>query len=244
MATEILEELGLSHAEAKIYLTLLELGTSKTGQIILSAKLQSSTVYHVLQSLIEKGLVSYILNGKIKYYQAESPEVFLLFLEEKKLKFVEVLPVLKEKEKLGKTRQSARVYEGIKGLKTAFNDILTSLKSGDEYYFFQVPKEKLFNKDVLLFFRSYHTKRAERGIKVKGLAVKESKNLVKKIFHNIKCTRIRYVDEFIPHGIVIYRNKVIMLDWDKSPTAFVIESETIASSYKRFFEEKWNDAAK
>ena len=84
MNTSILEELGLSTAEAKIYLALLELGQSKTGKIIDITHLQSSTVYHVMGSLIEKGLVSFIIKGKVKYYQAEPPESFLLFLEEKK----------------------------------------------------------------------------------------------------------------------------------------------------------------
>ena len=80
MDLRILEDLGLSNAEAKIYLALLELGTSKTGKIIDLTKLQSSTIYHVLGSLVEKGLVNYIFEGKIKYYQAESPDSLSFFL--------------------------------------------------------------------------------------------------------------------------------------------------------------------
>ena len=57
MDTSTLEDIGLSHAEAKIYLTLLELGPSKAGPIIDDTELQSSTVYHVLGSLIKKGLM-------------------------------------------------------------------------------------------------------------------------------------------------------------------------------------------
>ena len=72
--------MGLSNAEAKIYLALLELGSSKTGRIIDRTKLQSSTVYHVLGSLVEKGIVSHILQGKVKHYNAEPPEAFLNFL--------------------------------------------------------------------------------------------------------------------------------------------------------------------
>ena len=94
----MLEDLGLTNAEAKIYLALLQEGQSKTGKIIDVTKMQSSTVYHVLGSLIEKGLVSYILIGKIKYYQAESPESFLFFLDEKKRKLEESLPRLKDIE--------------------------------------------------------------------------------------------------------------------------------------------------
>jgi len=244
MDTAIFEELGLSHAEAKIYVMLLEKGTSKTGKIIDLTKLQSSTVYHVLGSLLEKGVISYILKGKIKYYQAASPKSFLLFLEEKKRKFNEILPLLKEKEKRGEEKQTAKVYQGINGLKTAFNDIILSLNPGDTYYFFQLPKTSLFEEKVRLFFRSFHLKRSEKGINIKGLAVKESRELVDDIFKNLEHTDIRYLDEFTPTGIVIYQNKVITLDWDNIPTAFVIESNAVAKSYSMFFEEKWKQAKK
>jgi len=232
MDTSILEELGLSNAESKIYLSLLELGISTTGKIIDNTKLQSSTVYHVIGSLIEKGLVSYILKGKVKYYQAEKPESFLIFLEEKKRKFNELLPQLKEKEKISQEKQTAKVYQGINGLKTAFNDILTTMKKGEEYYFFQVPKEDLFNEQLTLFFRNYHLKRSAKGIKVKGLALENSKALVNSIFKGISYTTIRFLDEFTPSGIIIYKDKLITLDWETIPTAFVIQSKAVTNSYE------------
>jgi hypothetical protein len=40
----------------------------------------------------------------------------------------------------------------------------------------------------------------------------------------------------------VCNNKLITWDWDVVPTAVVIESAGIASSYKRFFEEKWKSA--
>ena len=242
MDTSILEDLGLSNAEAKIYLALLRKGESKTGAIIDATKMQSSTVYHALGSLVEKGLVSYILIGKIKHYQAERPESFLFFLEEKKRKFEEILPELKEREKLSRQKQSAKVYEGIKGLKTAFNDVLNSLKAGEEYYFFQIPKEQFFSERNFRFLRNYHLKRADKGIKVKGLAIKELRPIMKDMFKNIKHTKLRYLNEFLPNALLIYKNKLITVDWEEAPTAFVIESESIAKSYKKFFEEKWQQA--
>ncbi len=239
MDVSALEEWGLSNAEAKIYLALLRLGPSTTGNVINSTKLQSSTVYHVLGALLEKGIVSFILKGKIKYYHAESPDTLLTFLDEKKRKLTELLPALKEVERLSSEKQSARVYQGINGLKAAFNGILNTMKQGETYYFFQVPKEKLLNDQVVLFLRNYHLKRAEKGIHVKGLALNTNKKLVEKIFHGIRRTQIRYLAEITPTGLIIYKDKVITLDWDATPTAFIIESRAVAESYKQFFEQKW-----
>ena len=239
MDTSVLEDLGLSSAEAKIYLALLKKGQSKTGAIIDATKMQSSTVYHALGSLVEKGLASYIFKGKIKHYRAEKPESFLLFLEEKKRRFNEILPELKEREKISRQKQSAKVYEGFKGLKAAFNDVLSSLKPGEEYYFFQIPKEQFFSEKNFRFLRNYHLKRGDKGIKVKGLAIKELRPIMKDMFKNIKHTKLRYINETLPTALLIYKNKLMTVDWEEAPTAFVIESDNVANSYKKFFEEKW-----
>ena len=192
MDIRILEELGLSSAEARIYLALLELGQSKTGRLIDKTKLQSSTVYHVLGSLVEKGIVSYIFIGKIKHYQAESPDTLLAFLEDKKKKLKEIIPELKEKERLSKQKQNAKVFEGIKGITTAFNDILETMKKGEEYFFFQFPYEKLLNKKILLFLRNYHLKRSTKGIKVKGIFPPKGKKIVQDLY-DLPYTKIKYL---------------------------------------------------
>lgn len=238
MNLNILEDLGLSNAEVKIYIALLELGQSKTGNIIDKTKLQSSTVYHVLGSLLEKGLVNYIMIGKIKYYQAESPENLLGFLDEKKKKLNLILPELKRKEKLRNVKQTAKVFEGIKGLQAAYADILKTMKKGEEYYFFQFPYEKLKNEKLILFFQNYHLKRAEKGINVRGISGREGKSILRKIY-SVPNTHIRYLDEPSPTVVVIYKNKILMIDWDDKPVAFIIESNAIYKSYKKFFLSKW-----
>jgi len=243
MDPTVLEEMGLSNAEAKIYLALLERGQSKTGAIIDATKMQSSTVYHVIGSLVEKGLVSYVLKGEVKYFQAERPESFLLFLEEKKRKFEESLPQLREMEKLGESKQTAKVYEGMNGLRAAYNDILLSLKKGDEYYFIQVPEERLSDEKIINLLRSHHIRRAKRGIRVKGLAPRSAKRTMsERIFKDAPLHTIRYSEEAVPKALVIYDNKVITLDFGDIPVAFVMESKAVADSYKRFFEEKWKAA--
>jgi len=236
-----LEDLGLSTAEAKIYIALLESGTSKTGKIIDKTKLQSSTVYHVLGSLIEKGIVSSVYKGKIKYYQAENPESLMAFLNEKKRKLSDILPELKEKERLNKQRQTAKVYEGIKGITAAFNDILETMKKGEEYYFFQFQYEQMKRPEIILFFQNYHRKRSERGIKVRGIASPKTRELNQHIY-NLPHTQIRYIENPAPTVVVIYKNKILLLDWDETPVAITIQSETIYNSHKKFFEEKWKAA--
>ena len=56
MDTQILTDIGLTQAEIKVYLSLLELGTSTAGPIIENSGLQSSVVFMTLTKLIKKDL--------------------------------------------------------------------------------------------------------------------------------------------------------------------------------------------
>jgi HTH-type transcriptional regulator, sugar sensing transcriptional regulator len=241
MDLSILEDLGLSNAEAKIYVALLELGPSKTGLIIKKTKLQSSTVYHILSSLLEKGLITYTHKGKTKIFQSENPETLNKFLDDKKRRFNELLPELKQKEEGGTKKQEAKVYTGMKGIIASYYDILDTMKKGEEYCFFQVPNESIKEKRYQTFFSNYHRKRSDKGIKVKGILSEPSRKEAKIIYEGTKHVQIRFAKEIFPTGLVIYKDKVITLDMDEQ-IAVTIQSKAIADSYRKFFETKWEKA--
>jgi sugar-specific transcriptional regulator TrmB len=244
MDTRILENVGFSKAESTIYLALLELGSCTTGKIISKTNLRSSTIYHCIETLLSKGIISYIMKGKIKYFQAENPEILIKILKDKEEEVNTIIPLLKSKQSKTLKKNSAKIYIGLNGLKTAFEDILSTLKKGDTYYFFQLSKQVISNDKINLFFRNYHLKRAEKGINVKGIATNDCKEVISDIFKNILNSEIRYVTEFLPNGVIIYKDKLIILDGEKEILAVVIESNSIFESYKNFFEDKWKIAKK
>jgi predicted transcriptional regulator len=111
METAALEDLGLSQAEIKTYIALLEIGESTTGPIIERSKLQSSVVHRVIKQLIEKELVSYVVVGKNKHYQPAKPQNLVNFVETKKKRLLEILPELESKQQLVK-RNTAEMFMG------------------------------------------------------------------------------------------------------------------------------------
>ena len=52
MDLSILEDLGLTHAEIKVYVALLELGSSTAGPLINKSQLHNSVVHRAITSLI------------------------------------------------------------------------------------------------------------------------------------------------------------------------------------------------
>ena len=79
-----LEQIGLTKTEAKVYLELFKLGSTKSGPLVRKTELHRATVYDVLKRLLEKGLASYIIREKTKYFETSSPEHLLDVLEEEK----------------------------------------------------------------------------------------------------------------------------------------------------------------
>src|SRR3989338_9820948 len=90
-----LEELGLTKTESKVYLCLLRKGSIPIGSITKDTGIHRRTIYDIIERLIEKGLVNYILNNDIKYFEAIDPERLLDILKEKEEKIKSILGELK-----------------------------------------------------------------------------------------------------------------------------------------------------
>src|SRR3989338_8385224 len=83
METKILEEIGLTPGEIKVYLALIGLGETTTGPIVDEARVSISKVYSILERLSKKGLVSHVVKNNVKYFKAADPNRLLIYLQEK-----------------------------------------------------------------------------------------------------------------------------------------------------------------
>jgi len=250
MKISILEKAGFTKGEIRLYLALLELGETTTGPIINKSRISSSKVYEILDKLIQKGLVSYITKDKTKYFQPTSPSKIKEYLQNQKKDFEEtkkqienMLPELEAKYKSSEESQTTAVYEGFEGIKTVFNQILSTLKKGDEYYVFTLDEEAT-SEELRLFFLNYHIKRIERGIKVKLLSNSKLKKELKNKYPNYQLSERRFIEHAFPNGVFIFKNHVLHFMYKPKSTLFVIKSTQNYESYKKFFLELWEKASK
>src|SRR3989338_1787524 len=182
MIEETLQELGLNRRESICYSALLELGSSKIGIICKKTKIPSSKIYEILDKLIERGLVSYVIRGKIRHYQASDPKILMNYIEEKKKKIEEILPQLLLKQKLAK-KQSVEIFEGQKALFSLFLDLIQDAKPKELYLIFSINEENK-NEQANLFFRNLTLRR-----KAKKLDVRLLRNI--KYFKKEKHTKLK-----------------------------------------------------
>jgi len=239
MDTRILEELGLTANESKVYLSLMELGSSSATQIIQKTGLHRAVVYDLLERLIEKGLVGFAIKGRKKYFEATNPERLREMLLEKEEKLSEILPRLQELSKF-RTKLEVKIYKGTEGIKTVFEDILISkpkewlsLGSGGETY-----------KLLPDFLEHFHKVRIKNKILVRGLfldnptARKRGENLAK-----MKSSDIKYLPKsFItPTVMNIYNDRVTLYSVTEGNIPFIIlvENKELSKSFREYFEWLW-----
>ncbi len=236
MDTSILEDLGLTNAEIKIYIALLELGATTAGPILDKTRLQNSVVHMTLHKLVEKGFASYIKKGKVRHYTAADPKNIVNFIEEKKKKFEKLLPeLLVRQQKVDK--QEAEVYEGFNGFKNMLYELIKDAKKGDEYLFFSFYTENPDDFDnVYNFYKDFEKEREKLGIEVKGIAPLS----IKEKFKGRELKNVMFADFPSPINISIFRNKVIFTPWEDKKVSFMIHSRQMAESFRKYFYSIWN----
>lgn len=246
MNPELLEELGLTKNEVKIYLALLELGSTPAGALIKTVGMHRAAVYDLINLLISKGLVSYIIKANRKYFEAQDPERLLEYFESKKQNFLnqetklkQFLPELQLKRKLAGEEQEGTIYKSKKGLKSIFEDILKEKKP---WLVFGATGN--FKELFQSYFIHFQERRAKLKIPLKIIFKEELKKQQRE--KELKLCEIKYLpDSYLsPATTFIYGDKVVVISWSADPMAFLIRSKAVADSYKSFFNLLWETARK
>ena len=226
----VLEKLGFSPNEIKVYLTLNDHGSTKAGRIAKLAKIDRSNCYNALKSLTEKGLVSYVLIGKIKWFQATGPTRLLDYIKEQEEDVKSILSELNSRHKSTKIEGQVRLFKGTKGVKSIFLDMA---RSGENNFVFG--SEGQFSKRMPEFALQFDRLKKEKKIKTKLLirqGRRESDHLN---------SEYRYLPRVAESPAVtnIYGDKIAIIIWTDEPEGIVIENAAAAKAYKSYFDVMW-----
>ncbi|MBU0536396.1 MAG: hypothetical protein KKE20_05485 [Nanoarchaeota archaeon] len=244
MRAEILEEIGLTKSEIRVYLSLIELGSSSTGKIVDKAGVASSKIYEILDRLVQKGLVSTIVKSGVKYFESAPPSRIIDYFQEKEkdLKSKEselraLLPELELKRSLAGIGSETQVFKGMKGAGTAFDDILKTMKKGEEYCLLGI---SAFTPQFERFVVNFHKKRSKQGIRCRMIVNEVAKETGEKL-SSLKHTQIKYVQKelFTPVVFIVYKDKtLISIGLDE---VFIqIKSKNLSDGLRAYFDYLWN----
>lgn len=87
MFQEKLREIGFSGSEATVYMELLKIGPQAVSTIAKRLGINRTTVYSILKSLEERGLVASYKNGSVKYFLSNDPNCLVGYLDRKSRTF-------------------------------------------------------------------------------------------------------------------------------------------------------------
>ncbi len=238
-----LKKLGLTDGEIKVYLALIELDNSTVGPIIEKAGISSSKVYIIIEKLISKGIVTYIIKEKTKHFQAAKPNSLLEIVEKKETELSEIkeeiINTIKELDKKKHDKkEEAIIYKGYKGLKTGILELAKKTERNGKYYFLSHG----YGKDPVLFqiFRELSQLLKEKNVRILGLANFSEKEMYNKMYKKLGYD-MKYTHLIWPADTAFNNDTVQILVWKKEqPTLYVLKSNTLADSYIRFFNAAWN----
>ena len=131
MKTEILEKIGLSKGEIKIYNAILDLGIAPINKIHENTGIERRNIYDIINKLIERGLVTYVIENKKRLFQITHPNKIIGYVEEKKQvldkikeELVKEIPDMIKKFQSKKPDINAEIYKGKEGIKAVWEDML------------------------------------------------------------------------------------------------------------------------
>lgn len=248
---EILQQIGLTPSEAKVYSTLLETGKNTASGILSKAQLNSGRVYEILTSLGKKGLVSIVKEGKKKLFIPSPPERVLDYLNEKiqtvevqKGEFEKELPKIKRIFQSVQQDTDVELFIGIKGQKTAYDILFSEAgKDKDKEIIVQgITKKERYPKEVLDLLRFYvYKKRKELKLNVKKIADYDARN--EKMYFEDNA-EIRYLP-FTSTTSMQVLGDVVMVQLPVGPIiTLIIRNKDIADDYKKQLKFLWTIAKK
>ena len=233
MYREMLQKIGLTNVEARIYSDLLDAGSSTASEISKRIKVHRRNVYDAMERLMEKGIVGCMMRNNKKCYLAVNPTKLTEIVAEEKAALLSVIPQLKEKLREKQEQVNVSFFQGKIGLRQALDDQISENKE------VLVIGGSIKAPEVLGYYiERYDNQRKEHGIRVKVIF---SGKYPKKPLSEIRYSPKRFIS---PAATNIYGNKVALIVWNKNPLVILIESNEIAESYRKNFEIMWKNAGR
>lgn len=233
MLEKYLQEIGLSEKESQIYLALLQVDSESIQDIAKKTGINRTTVYPVLESLNQKGLVSEVQDGKKTMYQAAPPERLETFVERQKVLLTEkakrlkdIIPEIKGIQRQGGERPVIKFFEGRDGVVSAYEEFYSLLKDVEQDGYL------IYNRDLI--DKTYSKDEQEQFYKIRA----EKKVKPTSVYNNeggdfnftTKGTRTRIDDKKYPicADITIVDDKIILSTLGDYVSSFIIKSKDVA----------------
>ncbi len=245
-------DIGITDKAFELYSILLKNGLSTVGYLIKQSGYKRATVYKNLYSLESIGLITKIDVKKVINFKAEPPKKLLELAEKKYIDTRRVLsdiegllPDLNSDYILSTEKPIVTTFEGVKGLKKIYEDMLSEKKEIFAILQPSIVEPELFNWLNKNFFK----RRKKLGIRVNALVSTGSwsTDYVKQTEKDdIGKTRLVSSQKYpFKLEMDIFGDKVAFINYKKGEPliGIIIHNPFIAKTMKATFDLAWLGAA-
>jgi len=249
MDTQWLEKLGMTSKEVRLYLKLLELESSPAHPLARRLEANRTTTYSLLQSMQEKGFITYLVKKNVKYFSAMNPSVLInhFFNDAQYLK--KLLPELLALTSALPKKPKISFYEGVEGIKQ-IGEILLEVPGSTRYSFMGAgASDGTMHPEVKRYYEEeFVNRRVALGIHYKGIVtggLPMGTHYART--EKAQLRELRYIDpKKLPitiHIDIFPHNKVALYSYDKTDQmGVVIEHEAFYATMRTVFELAWMGA--
>lgn len=235
----VLEELGLSDPEARIYLAALALGPASILKLARAAGVKRTTVYSLIERLKQAGLMSVEIRGFKQRFVASDPERLEVMIEQRRQRLQAVLPELSALHNLKGGEGVLRYYEGIQAIKSVYEDVLRDVRPHDDYLIMSDLRQWLaLDAD---YFLDFVERRAKLPLKIRMLAqdspVARDHQRLQKTFH--ETIRLLPAGTKLATNLIVIPRRVVIHQLVPPVFALVIEHASVVQMHREQFEIMW-----
>jgi len=241
---EVLRGVGFSENEALVYLANLKMGSSSIWDIAKESGVKRPTCYVVLDELVFRGVASKTEGGKAALYSVISPKQLLQRVETRQERFTKKIGELQAIASMSPQKPAVRLFEGIEGVKEAYNLSLDQAK-GSELLIYGT--SKVLDVEILgEFIAEYLKRRTAKQITVRAILpdTPENRTVTARDTKELRKTRFLPADKFNSNlELNVFSDTLVyIVHSELEPFATVIENGSIAQVQKEQFEYLWQAA--
>lgn len=236
--------------ELRIIKFLASNGKSLVGTISKLTLLNRTSLYHTLNSLSEKGLVTRSTFNKSTYYELNPlDQIDLLMKKDIDEQINEKDSLLSEIKRSLKTTQESLLtdikhYEGQKGVEQCYYDSVYQNKGKQIYTL--TDYDAAYHKLKLFLEQEYFPARIKNNIRVNSIAPTHSHSATVDIKRNKSLLRdVKFANLFANSNIElsVYDDKVSIVYFDaKKPAGIILKNAVIAKAFKEIFNFIWKQS--
>ncbi len=237
--TEVLESIGMSKSEIKIYIDLIQNQRSSALDISKRTKIHRSNTYDTLRNLISKGFAKEFLENKRKLFLATEPEKIKNYLKNKEREIETIIGQLTSFSNTHNSEEKISFTQGVFAVRQALLDLLEK-NSTINTYGASNATVNFFGRG---FLEDFHRRRIKRKIQMRQIynpdSIQRINYLNKLRFTEARALPKKYdtnISTLICDGIL---NFII---FSKPLSVISIHNKEITDAYNKYFELLWGRA--